>query len=367
MDEHESSTEQSSVCANRSQVEEEQGAHSRRSLPYGGNLTPKKSQNAIQPPKTDQELLDHMKSEVRRLYGEKVNLVNTNFIIKPQEFRGIAKALAGALEMKDRKIETVDDLIYAVDCLCNRKEEKTNEKQPEEEQAAAKEARVGIRFVTGELQRLFSSSGPRSGNARSSSLSDDVAELVDVKNRFEKALEETKSANFESLLLERERTKETLEQVCEILSIPPGEEVLAGLKRIRAQERGRYAEEMKLKEKSLEYQKRYFEEQTSKMMERISELQGENRMLKRTIQERVASTEEVVQKSQTLEESISQIKRILVEEEEKIEKERAEYTEIKKSLLEQNRKMTRVVQDLVQRIKTEKKEKESLVEVQKTI
>ncbi|KAI5181006.1 hypothetical protein NEOKW01_1247 [Nematocida sp. AWRm80] len=69
---------------------------------------------------TDQVLLNQMKAEIRRLYGEKVNMANTNYTLKPHEFKCLSKVLSRALWNEERALETTNDIIYAVDSLCNK-------------------------------------------------------------------------------------------------------------------------------------------------------------------------------------------------------------------------------------------------------
>ncbi|KAI5186325.1 hypothetical protein NEHOM01_1389 [Nematocida homosporus] len=313
---------------------------------------------------TDQFLLNQMKSEIRRLYGEKVNMANTSYILKPHEFKCLARILSKSLWGEERALDTVDDLIYAVDALCNRTASQTVFGEPAEQSPSLTEASVSVRFVTGGLKALLSSDVPTSPKTRT--FKDDISSLAEAKDLLQKRLETTGHANLDSLIAEKERLQKSLAGIIAEFSIPPGENLLAFLRGIKRREEQKYAEEVFLREKGAECQKRHYEKTIAQMKEQSASLVAENRTLKRLLKEKEASTTEVLQASTSLEETVAQIKQTLEEEEKRANSERKEYSEIKKSLIEQNRKMRAVVQELINRIKQEKKEKEDLMALQKT-
>lgn len=303
-------------------------------------------------------LLNQMKTEIRRLYGEKVNMVNTNYMMKPHEFKCLMKSLTKALGNPERKLETVDDLIYAVDLLCN-KQANAVEKQNE------RELRTTVRFIASELKTLLpfpeKEAGESTGDAP---LSEVLKNLTEVKDRIKKELEICGHGTIELLVREKSRAKNLLEKIQQEFSISPSEDLINALRSIKIKEERKYKDELLLKDKTLHCQKKYYEEALEKAEERIVLVESKNKELLRRVHEREERRAEVLERGDALEQNILQIKQVLAEEEKRIQQEREEYRTVKKTLIDYNKKMAKIVQDLVERIKREQKERDKIIELQ---
>ncbi|KAI5171751.1 hypothetical protein NEFER03_1056 [Nematocida sp. LUAm3] len=326
----------------------------------GGDKTQSVSCPGLSTSRNELQMLDHMKSEIRKLYGEKVNMVNTNYILKPHEFKCLSKALTKALWGEERKLETVDDLLYAVDALCTRAGSAT---QPGETECTTSiaEAGISIRYVASALKTLISSEN--SPALKSATLTDDLKALSSVEEVFRKRLEASGYNTLESLIAEKERLQKMLQSITEKFSIPLGENIVTVISHLKEVEERRYAEELILKEKSIECQKRHFEGVVARLKESLQEAEAGKRTMERLLKEKEENTQELERSSTCLESSILEIKKAIEEEKQVFLMEKREYSEIKQALLEQNKRMSQVVQELVLRIKKEQKEKEELMEM----
>ncbi|KAI5188805.1 hypothetical protein NEMIN01_0173 [Nematocida minor] len=318
----------------------------------------KQSASTLSAPPLDHPLLNQMKTEIRRLYGEKVNMANTNYIVKPHEFKCLAKALSKALWNEEKTLETVDDIIYAVDYLCSKKQSAAEDGV--DASVTNKELLTTIRFIASSLRALVPQVENRTTPANSL-LSADLKYLMESKDVLETALTSTGHSTLESLAAERTRLKNIISSITQTFSISPAEDILASLKNMQKQEEKRYNNELLQRDRNAECQKRYFEETIQQAKERIAALESENKNLVRRLNERKDRTAEVLERGDALEQNISQIKQVLAEEETRIQQEREEYKKVKKTLIDYNKKMAKIVQELVERIKKEQKERDNLM------
>lgn len=317
---------------------------------------------------TNNPVLDQMKTEIRRLYGEKVNMVNTNYMFKPHEFKCIAKSLAKVLWKEEKGIETVDDMIYAVDLLCNQQESK--KKEGPEQSIKDKEILTTVRFVASSIRALSSqeeASGFKDISKEESVEPSDLKYLMDSFTYIQNRIETAGHSTVESLIGERDRMKKTISSVTETFSLSPADDIITGLKNMQISKERGYTDALRLKEKSTECERRHYEEKEQIFKEKVLELENENRLLKERLGEREGRAEEVLERGDALEENISQIKKVLAEEERRIEQERQDYRKVKKALIEYNKKMAQIVYELVERIKKEQKERDSLISLDKDL
>ncbi|OAG33010.1 hypothetical protein NEIG_00828 [Nematocida sp. ERTm5] len=314
-------------------------------------------------------LLNQMKTEIRRLYGEKVNMVNTNYIMKPHEFKCIAKALSKRLWNEEKPLQTIDEIIYAVDLLCNRQDAEQKEKEAKEaaqEKASnRKEVETTIRFITAELNALVPSEESATASAvpGEPSVSACLPFLMAAKDRIKKELESSGYSTVESLITEKNRLKRIITSITETFSISPSDEILTALKGIRILEEKKQKDYIQLREKNFECQKRHFDETIRQATDKISLLESQNKELNRLLQEREDKTAEVLERGDALQQNILQIKKILADEELRIQQEREEYKTVKSTLIGYNKKMTKIVQELIERIKKEQKERDNLLKL----
>ncbi|KAH9386364.1 uncharacterized protein NEMAJ01_1260 [Nematocida major] len=333
-----------------------------KKLLKSGRKPAKSSLASMQEVCVDSPVFNQMKAEIRRLYGEKVNMVNTNYIVKPHEFKCLAKSLSKAIWNNEKPLETVDDIIYAVDLLCS-KQAGTAQGLPDES-VRKEELATSIRFVASELRALVPTEGSAAASPRASSLSSDLGFLAEAKELIKKGLEKSGHPSIESLSAERDRSKAVVSSIMQAFSISPSDDLLGALKNMRAQEERRHRDHVSMKEKSIECQKRHFEELLQKANEKIMRLEERNREVERQLSEKKDKDAEVLERGDALEQNILQIKQVLAEEEDRIQKERQEYREVKKTLIEYNKKMAKIVQELVEKIKKEQRERDYLISLQ---
>lgn len=372
----------------------------------------------------DAFLIDQMKVEIKRLYGEKVNMINTHYIIKPQEFSGMARMLESTIWGADRarkRIETVDDLAYAIDALCHAKDLEAcgckevmsqdeiramkekgmyakikdlfeQSSMPKQETSIEEAERAQVRLVEKieaerdrELLEIYSSLRYIGGSMRpmvDSALEQperalecvgkcivqgEIESLMETKERLGKWVERSKYSSVEQMVHEKEKSARTLERVKEDLGLFIGEDVLKGISRVRKEESDRLDMEVKNRERNMDLQKRHYEEELSKLRVRIVDLEIDNKKLKRLLKERVEVNEEVKERSGNLEEGIQNIKRALEEESRRNESERQSFDAIRRKLIERNRELAGLIKELVKRIKSEKKDLEMIEETREDL
>lgn len=309
---------------------------------------------------TDTALLNQMKGEIRRLYGEKVNMVNTSYIIRPHEFKCLSRSLSKAVWGEERPLETVDDIIYAVDALCNRAESAARPGEPAETSTTLTEAGITVRLIAETLRALAGKESKAAENEKTT-LTEDICALSAAKNVLCKEINAAGHATVAEVISERDRLRAVIESVTKHFSIPPGEEIVTFLRGMRVKEEKKWSNEVFLKERSAECQKRHYEQQIRQANDSIALLRAENHSLRKELAEKKLSANEAATSSATLEETVAEIKKAIEEEERAAAAERKEYAEVKKSLIEQNKRMSHLVQELILRIKKEKKEKNELI------
>ncbi|KAI5189801.1 hypothetical protein NECID01_0707 [Nematocida sp. AWRm77] len=366
MEKQKSIAEEESLCAGQVQVQEEVTAIHEEAQEHASLRAKKPSKRVLHPDEMSINLINQMKGEIRKLYGEKVNMKNTGYMIKPHEFQCISQALARGLGTESKELKTIDDVIYAIDCLVNKLAQTKEAGETQTQILEQRRAETTIRFSVDLLRRLVSSDLAGEASSQNKTLEESAAAANGAACALQSLLDMVHRPTVESLVVEKERTGRMLLSIADLYSISPGENLLDALTRIREKEQTQAEEEAFIEEKKLECQKRHYEECIARLNLSISEMVAENSTLKRLLQEKASSTAEMLQRSQTLEESIAQIRHILQEEEKKIEKERLEYLEIKESLVQKNKQMSKVVQELVSRIKEERKEKEELIHLQES-
>ncbi|EHY65352.1 hypothetical protein NERG_01798 [Nematocida ausubeli] len=309
-------------------------------------------------------LLNQMKTEIRRLYGEKVNMVNTNYIMKPHEFKCLAKTLSKRLWNEEKTLQSVDELIYAVDLLCNG-QSLQEEAEADEQTLSSKEAQTTIRFITSELNSLVPHEETRSTEEEGKSpLSSILGSLMGAKEQIKKELARAGHSTVESLVMEKTRQKNLINAITEAFSISPSDDILRALKEMHLQEERKQRDYIQVKEKNFECQKRHFDETMSLAAEKISCLESRNKELTQLLHEREDKASEVLDRGDALQQNILQIKQVLAEEELRIQQEREEYKVVKKTLIDYNKKMTKIVQELVERIKKEQRERDALAKME---
>lgn len=325
-----------------------------------------KNMSAMASSEIDNPMLNHMKAEIRKLYGEKVNMVNTNYILKPHEFKCIAKALSKSIWNEEKRIETVDEMVYAVDLLCNSEKHigKSGGEEKEGQAVNSKEILTTVRFIASSIRSLVPQKEEGSSRDIASSTSvnlSDLKYLMDSLTRLQQEIAAAGHSTVESLVGERNRLKKTISSITEAFSLSPSDEVVGVLKNMQISKERGYVDALKLKEKNAECMKRSFEEKEHELLEKISYLKNENRLLRERLSEREDRTAEVLERGDALEQNILEIKKVLAEEERRIEEERQEYKKVKRTLIEYNKKMAHIVHDLVERIKKEQSERDRLV------
>jgi hypothetical protein len=367
----------------------------------------------------DSLLIEQMKVELRKLYGEKANLINTNYIVKPQEFNAMAKVLESQLwgVQSAKKIESVDDLLFAVDSVCNAQREEScgckeamsleeikemrrsgvysrvkeilereqrDLKSPweEREKGLRREIRemeksreeyiaelyTSLRYVSSALRQMVNDSSPGSRSSPSESIvAEEVSELVSIKNDMEALLTRAKIKSVKDLIQDREERETRLVRIRETLGLFAGEDLLEGIARIKKNEARALEMEISSRERSLEYEKRHREEETGKLRLRLVDLEIENKKLKRIVKEKNELADEVGERTDNLQEGLQSIRKALEEEGRQNRKEREEFEEVKKKLIHRNKELSGVVRELVKRIKREKKDLEIIEETKEDL
>lgn len=374
------------------------------------------------PPRAERDdlfLVEQMKLEIRKLYGEKANLINTNYIVRPHEFGAMARALERQLWGADaaRKIEGVDDLLFAVDSICSMRNEESCGCKDEMSLAEIKDARkaglyarirhlfeheraqqahpweerekalkrdiaemekrreeyvselyTSIRYANSALRQMVDSGCLSArGSPSESIVGEELSELVSIKNDLEGLLAKAGLGSVRDLVREREERELQMLRAREALGLFSGEDLLQGVARVKKHHAGVLEMEIGGKERALAYEKRHHEEEQGKLRLRLVDLEIENKKLRRIVKEKKDMTDEVGERSDSLQEGLRGLKRALEEEGRRSKQEKKEFEDVKRKLIARNRELNDVVRELVQRIKKERRELEAVEEAKEDL
>lgn len=320
----------------------------------------------------EQLLLEHMKKEVRKLYGQKVNMENTNYILKPYEFKCIAQTISRKLGQSGKEIKTVDDLLYAIDCLCNNKPDQTDsthapdsasQQSPSSPSIAAEETAATLQALNDSLRALVCSEREKEEKAEhkpASSLPEVLQSLQLSIDSLKHMLQEKGCSTLEQALAEKEQLKRDMQGVSRIFGLASDEHILDALVVLRTRENEEYEKVFAQKEQSISCQRKHYEQTVSSLNTKMVELSIENKKLRHILSEKYDLTDQVAKHNAALEENIKEIRAALHEEEQKINERKTEYAQVRKILVEQNKKMAKIVSALTLQIKKEKQEKREL-------
>lgn len=320
--------------------------------------------------KEDALLVDHLREEVRRLYNEKVNFVNTNHVMTSQAFQSLTDILRRSVG--DRKIENVEELVYAVDEVCNRKGEGSIERRAREEKMMG--VYRSLKHVVGTLRAFAGEGEMQKGEEEKERekekekkpedlVNELIAELLRIRERVEGEMGRTSLGSLMARERGRSEALEGIRKEFNVGATVPLAVMVEEIKKAREEDLKRMRLELREKEKSMEYQKKYYEEEIRMLRVKMVDMEIDASRVRNVLRERTEVNEEIKRRSEGLDEGIRSIRDALVRESKRNEREKMEFEEVKLTLIQRNEELSNVVKELVKRIKEEKRDVEALTEV----